>query len=291
MRKILGLGISVLLLSFLLFGCVTHEEGIMPVTPVVKPAAPAPVTPPVNLVVPTPVAAPVQPVAVKPAEPIEAEAEIAEERQFAGVDPWAVNATMYEGKVGKVFTLTLPPGGTPNTVWGTYIYTNDSSIGSAAVHSKLIDFATGGKVYFKILDGQTYYTGSTQAGVTSNPYGSWPFSYMFTDKTGKLLFPSALNANMISWNTTVDFLDLQVGDQFTVMLPPGGTPNVIWGTGTYSYDSSIGTAAVHSGLITFEDGGTVTVKQLDIQDKFIGTTQHGVTSLSYDSEIEAYIFL
>lgn len=80
------------------------------------------------------------------------------------VDPWMMSGDMFSERVGDVFTLDLPPGGEELAIWGTGIYTGDSNVGTAAVHSGLITFEEGGRVFFKILGGRSYYRGSTKRG-------------------------------------------------------------------------------------------------------------------------------
>ena len=61
-------------------------------------------------------------------------------------------------------------------VWGTGIYTDDSPICLAAVHTGAITTA-GGTVIIEILQGQESYKGSVRNGVTTEPYGPWLGSY------------------------------------------------------------------------------------------------------------------
>ena len=207
------------------------------------------------------------------------------------VEPWLMSGDMFSERVGDIFTLELPPGGSDLAIWGTGVYTGDSNVGTAAVHSGLITFEEGGRVYFKILEGRSYYRGSTQKGVTSITYGSWPLSFVFTDKKGNLLEEDILEEYVIDWQTNADFLNLFVGEEVTVSLPPGGTEETIWGSGPYSSDSPIGTAAVHAGKISFEGGGEVTIQFIGEAPRFNGSTKHGVTSESFNDQMEAYIFL
>ncbi|MDX1992295.1 MAG: LCCL domain-containing protein [bacterium] len=61
-------------------------------------------------------------------------------------------------------------------VWGTDIYTSDSSICRAAIHAGVIS-AEGGSVLFTPLPGQTAYEGSERNGVRSSPWGNWGRSF------------------------------------------------------------------------------------------------------------------
>ena len=90
------------------------------------------------------------------------------------------NENDYRGKVGQRFTFYFPPGGTiSGRIWGTDLYTDDSSIATAAVHAGLITAQNGGTVTIEIRPGAASYTGSARNGVTSNNYGGWSGSFSF----------------------------------------------------------------------------------------------------------------
>lgn len=97
--------------------------------------------------------------------------------------PWTTNATDHDcataGVVGSRFTYNCAPGGTPGSVWGTDLYTHDSSICTAAVHVGRITVAAGGLVTIQMADGLSSYTGSARNGVTTSSYGPWSCSYRF----------------------------------------------------------------------------------------------------------------
>jgi hypothetical protein len=98
---------------------------------------------------------------------------------FIGTITWSDDAAAYRGKDNDQFTFTLPAGGSDTGVWGTDVYTDDSSIGAAAVHAGVITFAAGGTVTIRILPGRSSYTGSTRNGVTSLDYTDWDGSFEF----------------------------------------------------------------------------------------------------------------
>lgn len=67
------------------------------------------------------------------------------------------------------------------TIWGTGIYTEDSNPCRAAVHAGALTAASGGKIYILVgpglSNGSNSYISSTQNGITSSSYASWPKSY------------------------------------------------------------------------------------------------------------------
>lgn len=190
--------------------------------------------------------------------------------------PWDVTVESANGRVGEQFSITLPPGGDYRTVWGTYFYTGDSSIGSAAVHAGLITFAQGGTVTVEVLDGMDYYIGSQMNGVSTSYYGGWGSSFTFI-QNGRRVF--AQPYNVIAWDISADLFPEDA--TVTVRLPPGGFSATVWGTDVYTSDSSIGTAAVHAGLITFNDGGEVTIRRVPGQKSYRGSQRNGVSTSDY----------
>ena len=82
--------------------------------------------------------------------------------------------------VGTVVTGTCPAA-TPadfGSVWGTTVYTDDSSVCTAALHDGRITLE-GGAFTAEILAGQEAYLGSTANGVTSEDWDAWPRSFTF----------------------------------------------------------------------------------------------------------------
>ena len=96
---------------------------------------------------------------------------------------WDKDATEWRDNTYWTYTVTLPAG-IPSAadVWGTDVYTDDSSIGSAAVHAGHLNSTTGGTVKIQILPGRSSYNGSTGGeGIVSQDYGAWDGSFKFLD--------------------------------------------------------------------------------------------------------------
>ena len=94
---------------------------------------------------------------------------------------WAANARGQRGSNGQRFEYECPPGGIAHDVWGTDLYTDDSSVCSAAVHAGLISLEQGGSVSIEIRPGANSYTGSLRNGIEASSYGPWPGSFIFPD--------------------------------------------------------------------------------------------------------------
>ena len=132
------------------------------------------------------------------------------------------------------------------------------------------------------------YSTGTVTGATTVGYGTWPGAYIFPEAppgTGTF----SLGAR--SWTETANSLRLKVGDKRPVNCSGNGTIASVWGTGTYTADSSICTAAVHAGLIDQTKGGEVTIEVIAGTDTYEGSTAHGVTTSSYGAYDPAYRFV
>jgi LCCL domain len=68
----------------------------------------------------------------------------------------------------------------------------------------------------------------------------------------------------------------------------GRADGSLWGTGTYTLDSTLAMAAVHMGVLKVGQTGTVKVTILPAMAGFIGSTQNGVTSSPYANYPGAY---
>jgi len=81
------------------------------------------------------------------------------------------------------------------------------------------------------------------------------------------------------------------GLRLAVQCTPAGNLGSIWGTGTYTDDSQVCTAAVHAGLITQPEGGRVVIQIAPGQESYQGSTANGVTSGMYNKWDGSYVFV
>jgi hypothetical protein len=73
--------------------------------------------------------------------------------------------------------------------------------------------------------------------------------------------------------------------------PANGTAGSVYGTGFYTDDSSVCSAAVHKGLITLASGGNVTIKISAGRPNYVGSTRNGITSSTYGAWSGSYSFV
>ena len=194
---------------------------------------------------------------------------------------WEATAIGLSGEVGKTFTLTCPARGSEHYVWGSDIYTADSSICTAAVHAGLITYERGGTVTIELRPGQPVYGSSERNGVTTGAFGEFGRSFVFKSATSESGQKEAEDVIPIIWNTPASIITYEAGKTYKFKCPAGGKENYVWGSDVYTADSSICTAAVHAGLITFERGGTVTIELRPGQSSYQGTSRNGVKSNQY----------
>jgi len=98
-------------------------------------------------------------------------------------DAWAASANTYRTNIGEHYDFDCPAGGSPHTVWGTDIYTDDSSVCTAAVHLGEITLEDGGSVTIEMAEGLDSYEGTERNGITTSSYPSWPGSFVFVLET------------------------------------------------------------------------------------------------------------
>jgi hypothetical protein len=194
---------------------------------------------------------------------------------------WEANATSLNGKDGDKLTLACSPGGTAHSVWGSDIYTSDSSICTAGVHSGLITYQQGGAVTIELRPGRTIYGCSERNGVTTSPFGSYQHSFVFKTPNTEAVVREAEDQTPVLWNTSASMISFETGKTFKFKCPSGGKESAVWGTDTYTLDSSICNAAVHAGKLTSESGGPVTIELRPGESSYKGSMRNGIKTNDY----------
>ena len=92
----------------------------------------------------------------------------------------------------------------------------------------------------------------------------------------------------IDWNANATAFRGQNGLIVVYKCPAGGTLGTVYGTGVYTDDSRVCSAAAHAGLITLASGGKVTIKILPGRASYLASTRHGVTSSAYGAWAGSY---
>ena len=215
---------------------------------------------------------------VKPTEPVKP--AIPEEKTTAALaDPG--NMTKYEDQVGESFSFEVTGTG-GGTVYGSDVYTSDSSVGTAAVHAGLLKVGQTAVVRVKMVPLEDSYPGSERNGVTTLSWDSpWHGAYRFVRADSKKEGPGRADPGALD-----SFKD-QVGKSF-VFEVTGQQEGCIWGSGVYSTDSWLSVAAVHAGVLKANETGLVKVTIRQAPNEFKGSERNGVISRDWDNSNAAY---
>lgn len=85
----------------------------------------------------------------------------------------------------------------------------------------------------------------------------------------------------VSWSNNAVQHRGQNGTRHRFRCPPDGSTGSVWGSGTYSDDSSICTAAVHAGSISTESGGIIEIVINPGRSSYSASSRHGVDTMEY----------
>ncbi len=191
------------------------------------------------------------------------------------------NFVGYRNRVGQTFEFTVT-GATGGSVWGTDVYTDDSSVARAAVHAGVVSVGQTKIVTVTILPGQPSYPASTRNGVTTSSWGSWSGSFSFAG-TGVLTGNAVATARpALAPGFTAGTGTLAAGGRLVcpIAVSGGGTFSYQWflngvaiagatanpyivesvgasNAGTYSVDvtNALGTARLTAGTVTITSVG------------------------------------
>ena len=95
----------------------------------------------------------------------------------AAGDVWQLTPCSYRGNDGMELAYACPPSRASLPVWGDRVYTDDSSVCTAAVHASALSRARGGTVRITIRPGRSSYAASSRNGVSSQSWESWGGSF------------------------------------------------------------------------------------------------------------------
>ena len=196
---------------------------------------------------------------------------------------WADAAIVLRTQTGSRFVFVCPAAGRKDQVWGTHIYADNSTVCSAALHDGAFVYENGGIVTIEHLAGQASYTGSTQNGITSASLGSWPGSFQIVSAV-KGSDVAGVKMGGAGWTANATRFRGQNGGRYRYICPGGGNRSgKLYGSNTYTDDSSICTAGVYAGLFEPADGGRVTIQIAAGQSSYVSATSNGIRSQAFGS--------
>jgi len=116
--------------------------------------------------------------------PVDASTDDDSGATYVGLAEWTSNAVPHRCARLQRFAYDCPANGTAGNIWGNYIYSDDSSICTAAVHDGKISLASGGRIVVEMRPGENIYRGVSKNNITSQDYTvptgqpSWPCSFV-----------------------------------------------------------------------------------------------------------------
>jgi hypothetical protein len=194
----------------------------------------------------------------------------------------------YRDLVGQSITLPVVGVTSSGGVWGTDIYTDDSSLGAAAVHAGVLSPGEFGFVKITLLPGQAHYDASPRNGVSSQSYEAFGGSFRVEPAAdpGAVRLPGGEDASRI---VSPSAFRSRPGTSFVVQVVGAGSESgPVWGTDVYTDDSSLAAAVVHAGLLKRGETGLIRVTIERGRDTYAGSPRNGVTSLNYGAHAGSY---
>ncbi len=206
---------------------------------------------------------------------------------IVALDTNAVCPATFGAHVDSTLTIICycAPDAMTGTVWGTGTYTHDSPLCAAALHAGAVG-PGGGMIVVKGAPGQDSYQGTESNGVVSADYPAFNWSYVFpnVDVPAELLTDADAKAcpgNMMELRGT--------SAPLTCHCAPDTFGGAVWGSGIYTDDSSLCTAALHAGVVGLA-GGVITAVPAAGQGSYDASVQNGVSSDSYGSWDGSFYF-
>lgn len=191
---------------------------------------------------------------------------------------WTTGGGKWVGYWGRRESVLCPRDGHIEGAWGTDIYTDDSSICTAAVHAGLVTTKDGGTVTIEMRPDAGQYGGSVRNGVRTGDWMEpWTGAYVFVRnrQTAEPAIAATSHMQVDSWAG-------QAGRVLTFFCPAQLQLQTIYGTDVYTDDSAVCSAAVHAGTIRQRSGGMVAIRILTGVTSFSASTRHGLTSQASD---------
>ncbi len=202
--------------------------------------------------------------------------------------PCSGNYKSIAGQVGdKVHSCQCTADQVTGSVWGSGIYTTDSSICKAAVHAGAVP-ATGGVVKVKGANGCERYVGTAQNGINTGKWGAYEMSFLFPGHgDGKCAPGPPKDACPRNFKALLKAQGSK--PSYTCSCSADQLKGSVWGSGIYTTDSSICKAAVHAGAIP-ATGGKVTLKADKGCNAYAGSLGNGIKSSKWGAYQMSFVF-
>jgi hypothetical protein len=192
-----------------------------------------------------------------------------------------------KGEPGTPRRLTCPAGCPKDVyVYGTEVYTSDTPVCVAAVHTGVMS-ARGGEVTVVVEPGRPAYRGSKRNGITSVDRGKHDGSFRFEGRRVVQAEPEVRAPDVVDAGCTFEGHQIkgEPGSVHRVSCPSGCLKDLPpWGgawparTPTPATPRAVCVAAIHAGLSSDDGGGEFTLILGDKRPAFRGSKRNGVQS-------------
>jgi len=186
-------------------------------------------------------------------------------------------------EVGDQVTIQVT-GRANGPLWGDFLYTLDSDIGTAAVHAGLLRVGETTPIKIWVVPSPNSFGEASRNGVQSRKWGAFRAAFMMQAARG-----AAIGAPVIvppRFPRAVERLGLNESMTITVT---GGDEGFVWGTDNYTGDSPVEVAAVHAGVLQVGERGEVAMTRVAAPESYHGSSRHGVVSQSWGRYPTAYV--
>lgn len=195
------------------------------------------------------------------------------------------NDKRFEGPTGKTFRLNCPKNCAKHpegNVFGSLIYSDDSSVCKAAIHAGFIKNEEGGEFLMEIANGLDKYESAFKNDIASAARGAALRSISFKEASPLMRIgceESAGSSKFVGGTNA----------KFTVECAPdcSKASQKVFGLGPFTDDSSICQAAILAGVLT-DKGGEVAFMIAEGQSNYKGGVFNGVKSVSRENFIRSF---
>lgn len=159
------------------------------------------------------------------------------------------------------------------SVWGSGPYTGDSAVCAAAAHAGALEAGVGVVVLLP-MGAQDGFAASERNGISTSKWNSYGSSFsVFAAQ----LDVAAISGDVESCPGTLP----SDADSLMCACDAGDISRSVWGTGTYTADSDICSAAAHAGALA--SGSVIVVTATEGLESYTGSEANGVTTRDWRS--------
>jgi thiol-disulfide isomerase/thioredoxin len=181
--------------------------------------------------------------------------------------------------------VTMPvQGRKAGAVWGDAVYTLDSDPGTAAVHAGLLRDGETKMITFWVVPSPSTYGEANRNGVQSRRWGGFKAAFVM-QVAG--VPAQAANRLPVSRGVSGVLERLQPGESAIIPLT-GSDKGTVWGSGVYTGDSHLETAAVHAGVAEPGERCSVVITRVEPLARYEGSRKHGVETRSWGAYPTAF---